>query len=323
MAVNGALDFQSGLVDPGAFNLTINAAGTISNASSTKYVTGKLLRVFSAIGSKNFPVGKGGNYRPLDFNYTALTGTSTVSVNQIESALTGTLPANTNLNNSRTWDISQTGGSAFTYKVTLDKNGDVVSGTVVMLKKESGTITSNAVTAPSFTTNTTDFTTLTGTNNFTLGSTCTVSANAGSDQTSSATCGLTTASLSANPLIFGTGAWSVVSGAGGSFVSSFNPTTNFSGTAGTAYNLQWTITNGNCSANDQVLVTFNQNPTASNAGPDQTNAATCGLTSVTLAANAPSVGTGQWSIVSGSGGSFPVALETLLIQIVIRLPLMG
>jgi len=304
MAVNGALDFQSGLVDPGAFNLTINAAGTISNASSTKYVTGKLLRVFSAIGSKNFPVGKGGNYRPLDFNYTALTGTSTVSVNQIESALTGTLPANTNLNNSRTWDISQTGGSAFTYKVTLDKNGDVVSGTVVMLKKESGTITSNAVTAPSFTTNTTDFTTLTGTNNFTLGSTCTVSANAGSDQTSSATCGLTTASLSANPLIFGTGAWSVVSGAGGSFVSSFNPTTNFSGTAGTAYNLQWTITNGNCSANDQVLVTFNQNPTTSNAGPDQTNAATCGLTSVTLAANAPSVGTGQWSIVSGSGGSF-------------------
>jgi hypothetical protein len=292
MAVNGALDFQSGLVDPGAFNLTINAAGTISNASSTKYVTGKLLRVFSATGSKNFPVGKGGNYRPLDFNYTALTGTSTVSVNQSESALTGTLPASTNLNNSRTWDITQTGGSAFTYKVTLDATGDVVSGTVVMLKKESGTITSNAATAPNYT-NTTGFTTLTGTNNFTTGSTCTVSANAGPDQTNSATCGLTSVTLAANTPTFGTGAWSVVSGAGGSFVSNSNPTTNFSGTAGTAYNLQWTITNGNCSSNDQVLVTFNQNPTSSNAGPDQTNAATCGLTSVTLAANAPSVGAGN------------------------------
>jgi hypothetical protein len=226
-----------------------------------------------------------------------------VSVNQSESALTGTLPASTNLNNSRTWDITQTGGSAFTYKVTLDATGDVVSGTVVMLKKESGTITSNAATAPNYT-NTTGFTTLTGTNNFTTGSTCTVSANAGPDQTNSATCGLTSVTLAANTPTFGTGAWSVVSGAGGSFVSNSNPTTNFSGTAGTAYNLQWTITNGNCSSNDQVLVTFNQNPTSSNAGPDQTNAATCGLTSVTLAANAPSVGAGQWSIISGAGGSF-------------------
>jgi PKD domain len=303
IAVAGTLDFQNGLVDPSSFNLTINAAGTISGASSTKYVTGKLLRIYSATGSKNFPVGKGGVYRPLDFNYTALTGTSTVSVNQIESALTGTLPANTNLNNSRTWDISQTGGSAFTYKVTLDATGDVVSGTVVMLKKESGTITSNAATAPNYT-NTTGFTTLTGTNNFTTGSTCTVSANAGSDQTNNATCGLTTVTLGGNTPTFGTGAWSVVSGAGGSFVSTSNPTTDFSGTAGTAYNLQWTITNGNCSSNDQVLVTLNRNPTTSNAGPDQTGAATCGLTSVTLAGNAPSVGTGQWSIISGSGGSF-------------------
>lgn len=303
IAVNGTLDFQSGLVDPSSFNLTINASGTISGASSTKYVTGKLFRIYSTTGSKTFPVGKGGVYRPLVFEYTALTGTSTVSVNQVESALTGTLPASTNLNNSRTWDLTQTGGSAFTYKVTLDATGDVVSGTVVMLKKESGTITSNAATAPNYT-NTTGFTTLTGTNNFTTGSTCTVSANAGSDQTSIATCGLTTVTLAANTPTFGTAAWSVVSGAGGSFVSNSNPTTDFSGTAGTAYNLQWTITNGNCSSNDQVLVTFNQNPTSSNAGPDQTNAATCGLTSVTLAANAPSVGAGQWSIISGAGGSF-------------------
>ena len=44
-------------------------------------------------------------------------------------------------------------------------------------------------------------------------------------------------------------------------------------------------------------------PTTSAAGADQTGAATCGLTTVTLAANAPSVGTGAWSIVSGAGGT--------------------
>ncbi|MBK9673636.1 MAG: hypothetical protein IPO70_15740 [Bacteroidetes bacterium] len=34
----------------------------------------------------------------------------------------------------------------------------------------------------------------------------------------------------------------------------------------------------------------------------------CGVTSATLAANTPTVGTGAWSIVSGAGGSF--ALNT-------------
>lgn len=41
-----------------------------------------------------------------------------------------------------------------------------------------------------------------------------------------------------------------------------------------------------------------------NAGPDQTGAATCGLTTVTLAGNNPSGCTGVWSIVSGTGGNF-------------------
>ncbi len=51
-------------------------------------------------------------------------------------------------------------------------------------------------------------------------------------------------------------------------------------------------------------VTFNQNPTTSVAGPDQTGASTCGLTTITLAANTPAIGTGLWTIVSGTGGSF-------------------
>ena len=83
-----------------------------------------------------------------------------------------------------------------------------------------------------------------------------------------------------------------------------SPITTFSGTAGTAYSFRWTISNAPCAAStDDVAVTFNQNPTTANAGPDQTGAATCGLTTVTFAANTPAVGTGLWSIVSGAGGS--------------------
>jgi hypothetical protein len=54
---------------------------------------------------------------------------------------------------------------------------------------------------------------------------------------------------------------------------------------------------------DEVTITRSATPTVANAGADQTGAATCGLTSVTLAGNAPATGTGTWSIVSGAGGT--------------------
>ncbi|MEQ1746989.1 MAG: BspA family leucine-rich repeat surface protein [Saprospiraceae bacterium] len=130
-------------------------------------------------------------------------------------------------------------------------------------------------------------------------------ANAGADQTGAATCGQTQVTLAANSPSVGTGTWSIQSGAGGSFGNANSPTSTFSGTAGTAYVLRWTISNSPCTAStDDVAVTFNRNPTAANAGPDQTGAATCGQTQVTLAANTPTIGTGAWSIVSGTGGSF-------------------
>lgn len=126
-------------------------------------------------------------------------------------------------------------------------------------------------------------------------------ANAGPDQTGAPTCGLTTVTLAANTPSIGTGSWSIVSGAGGSFSNAASETSDFSGVAGTAYVLRWTIDNAPCvSSTDDVAVTFNQDPTVSNAGPDQTGAATCGLTTVTMAANTATIGTGAWTIISES-----------------------
>ncbi|MBX7182344.1 MAG: hypothetical protein K1X82_09545 [Bacteroidia bacterium] len=123
-------------------------------------------------------------------------------------------------------------------------------------------------------------------------------ANAGLDQT--LTCNVPT-NLAANTAVNGTGAWSVVSGTGGSFGSSTAATSSFSGTAGTAYTLRWTISNGCTTSTDDVVITFGPaSPTTSNAGPDQLQK--CG-TSVTLAANTATIGTGAWSIISGTGGT--------------------
>ncbi len=125
--------------------------------------------------------------------------------------------------------------------------------------------------------------------------------NAGPDQTGAATCGLTQVTLAANAPTVGTGAWSIVSGTVGSFGNASSSSSTFSGTAGSTYTLRWTISNATCTAStDDVVVTFNRNPTVANAGPDQTVLAP----STNLAGNMPSIGTGQWSIVSGVGGSF-------------------
>ncbi len=111
-------------------------------------------------------------------------------------------------------------------------------------------------------------------------------AEAGSDLTGASTCGLTTVTMAANAPGTGSGLWSIGSGTGGSFADPSSPTSNFSGTAGSTYTLLWTITNGNCTSTDDVVVTFNQIPSV-NAGPDLTGASTCGLTTVALAANDP------------------------------------
>ncbi len=110
----------------------------------------------------------------------------------------------------------------------------------------------------------------------------------------------TSASLSGNAPTIGTGLWSVFSGAGGTIAAPSSPTSAFTGVAGTTYVLRWTISNGSCTpSSSNVTIQMDAPPTVSNAGPNQV---LCG-TSAALAANAPTVGTGSWSIVSGAGGT--------------------
>ena len=152
ITVNGTLDLASGLLTTGANTATIGSSGSIANASTAKYVNGKLAHTFSTTGSKVFPIGKDGKSRPVTFNYTAVTGTSVVTAEQTESALSGTMPANTVLlSTGRYWTISQEGGTALQYYVTLDATDYTASNTVKLLKMESGTISSYATTTPNYT----------------------------------------------------------------------------------------------------------------------------------------------------------------------------
>ena len=78
------------------------------------------------------------------------------------------------------------------------------------------------------------------------------------DQTGASTCGLTTVTLGGNTPTVGTGAWTIVSGNGGTIATPSSPSSTFSGIAGSTYTLRWTISNSPCTASsDDVVVTFN------------------------------------------------------------------
>jgi gliding motility-associated-like protein len=106
-----------------------------------------------------------------------------------------------------------------------------------------------------------------------------------------------TVNLNANTPVIGTGAWTFSSGSGTiSNSSSFNSSVS-SLIPGTSV-FTWTISNGVCPpSTDTVAITIDANPTAAVAGADQT---ICG-DSTNLSANAPATGTGNWSVLSGSG----------------------
>ena len=112
----------------------------------------------------------------------------------------------------------------------------------------------------------------------------------------------TSTTLAANTPTEGTGQWSIISGDGGSFDDDSKPDAVFTGQPCTSYQLRWTITTVCSSSSSNLTVTFNHTPTTANAGVDQNFSD--GTTSTTLVANTPTEGAGQWSIVSGDGGSF-------------------
>ncbi|MFN5878055.1 MAG: hypothetical protein ACK44B_04265, partial [Flavobacteriales bacterium] len=119
--------------------------------------------------------------------------------------------------------------------------------------------------------------------------------NAGADQSN---CNVSTFTLAGNNPTSGTGVWTITSGSATITNSTLFNTTVTGVAAGSSVTLSWTITNGTCSSStDQVILTNYQLPTTSNAGIDKFN---CNSGTFNMTGNTPSVGTGLWSVVSGT-----------------------
>lgn len=118
-------------------------------------------------------------------------------------------------------------------------------------------------------------------------------AYAGADQL---VCG-DSAMLIANEPVTGTGTWTLLSGSG-TMANAANDSTAVTGLAVGQSIFVWTITGGGCpTVSDTVVLSVDSIPTAAAAGIDFTVCAD----SVVLSGNTPVVGSGGWSLISGSG----------------------
>jgi gliding motility-associated-like protein len=131
-------------------------------------------------------------------------------------------------------------------------------------------------------------------------------ANAGTDQT---ICSDNTA-LQGNIPSIGVGTWTLLSGTG-AIASAGSASSNVTGIdVGTSV-FRWAILNGTeCISDDTVSITRINPPSISQAGSDQTLCADI----ASINANIPVVGTGAWSLVSGSGTIADASLNATTIS---------
>jgi len=132
-------------------------------------------------------------------------------------------------------------------------------------------------------------------------------AAAGADQTLCTSSYPASINLVGNTPTVGSSLWTVAVGAAGtSFSAATSPSNTVSGLGEGIYFFLYTVSNGFCAAStDSVKVTLGRPPSAANAGADITSCNLGAGSGVTLAAVAPTVGTGYWAVISGPQGTTP------------------
>jgi autotransporter-associated beta strand protein len=132
--VTNALTLTSGQVTLGINNLTIGSSGSISGASSNKYIitnsTGTLDKVYGGAGTFNFAVGDNAaatDYTPISLNITTGTFPATVTVLTTDTKDPNNKSSVNYLN--RYWKVGQTGLGTFSSAFTGTYLASDVAGT--------------------------------------------------------------------------------------------------------------------------------------------------------------------------------------------------
>ena len=287
---------------------TVTGTTGICSASNTVMVTVNPIPTVSANNATICPAGTATLIASGATTYSWSTSATTSSITVSPSSNTTYTVTGTSLGCSNTKTVSVTIGTAISINISASPSTTICSGNSATLTATGATsyTWSTGPSSNSISVNPTSTTTYTvnGTNGscsgtstiaITVNTANTVFASAGPNQTLCVTSPSTT--LAANTPTAGTGTWNVLVGTG--VIANANQPNSTVTALGTGTNiLQWTINNGPCSFNSSVVYIYvNALPTVANAGPTQTLCSN----SANLNGNTPTVGSGSWSLVSGTG----------------------
>ena len=141
--VNGSLSLSNGVLKTTANNLlTLAAAGSISGASPSAFVSGPLAQIYSGTGAKTFPVGTNGNYRAVSVNLTTASGPPTLTVTPNEPSTLGSSAGGVALFTNRDWTVASSVNSGNVCTLTVDGTGFTPANTGVLVDA-NGTTTNS------------------------------------------------------------------------------------------------------------------------------------------------------------------------------------
>ncbi|MBN2765096.1 MAG: T9SS type A sorting domain-containing protein [Paludibacteraceae bacterium] len=141
--VDGTLTFTSGLITTGSNVLTLGCDASTTGENEIKYVNGKLAQKYCSATSKLYPIGNGGEYRPLTLEYTTFSAdSSTIQVEQFETGISGTIPDNITYQTERHWNLTETSGNSDgNYTLTLNGSPFTPTATAKILRGDGTTNT--------------------------------------------------------------------------------------------------------------------------------------------------------------------------------------
>ncbi len=283
---------------------TVTGTAGICNASNTINVVANPIPTVSVNNATICPSGTATLIASGATTYSWSTSATTSSIAVSPSSNTTYTVTGTSLGCNNTKTVSVTIGTAISINIAANPTIICSGGSSTLTASGATTYTwSTGPTGASIVVSPTSNTTYTvagtsgscmGTKTINIAVSSGVSALAGPNQTLCINNPSTT--LAANTATAGSGSWTLLAGSA-TIANTLSP--NSAVTAiGTGTNiLQWSVTNGACSNSSTVSITVDPLPSIANAGSSQTLCSN----STNLNGNTPTVGSGSWFLLSGSG----------------------
>ncbi len=143
--IYGILSLNSGVIVTTTNTDVLSAASVTNAGGAASYVSGPLGISATTTSAVTFPIGKGGNYRPVTFAYSSANAGNAAVIEQFEASFPGTIPSDVSFSRfgTRYYNIIQY-QTGYAYTIGLNNGGATPTGTVKIIRRDGASVTTNA-----------------------------------------------------------------------------------------------------------------------------------------------------------------------------------